>query len=102
MLVFSANMVRKKKGQTPEDMPSLKRLRIDAGLTQERLAKLIPDKSKTKTLTQSAISRWESGKDEPELTVIQMKSLCRALGKSLDELPDDLTAPFSSQSGGEN
>ena len=74
-------------------MPLLRRLRQEAGLTQAELAKQIPDKTRTKTLTQSAISRWESGEDEPELTVSQMKALCKALGKSLDELPDDLGPP---------
>lgn len=82
-----------KKNQNPEDMPVLRRLRQEAGLTQLELAKLIPDKTRTKTLTQAAISRWESGEDEPELTITQMKALCRALGKSLEELPDDLGLP---------
>ncbi|WP_232231772.1 helix-turn-helix domain-containing protein [Coleofasciculus chthonoplastes] len=70
-------------------MSTLRLLREEAGLTQIELAKQIPDKTRTRTLSQSAISRWESGQDEPELTVFQMKAFCRALGKSLDELPDD-------------
>ena len=77
------------KKPSPEDIPPLRRLRQEAGLTQAELAKQIPDKTRTKTLHQSVISRWESGEDEPELTVVQMKALCRALGKSLEELPDD-------------
>ncbi|MBE9124893.1 helix-turn-helix transcriptional regulator [Coleofasciculus sp. LEGE 07092] len=72
------------------DKSVLRRLREEAGLTQAELARQIPDKTRTKSLTQSAISRWESGEDEPELTVFQMKAFCRALGRSLDELPDDL------------
>lgn len=74
-------------------MPALRRLREQAGLTQSELAKLIPDKTRKKTLTQQAISRWESGEDEPELTIAQTKALCRALGKSLEEIPDDLGPP---------
>lgn len=74
-------------------MPALRRLREQAGLTQSELAKLIPDKTRKKTLTQQAISRWESGEDEPELTIVQTKALCRALGKSLEEIPDDLGPP---------
>lgn len=74
-------------------MPALRRLREEAGLTQLELAKQIPDKTRTKTLTQAAISRWESGEDEPELTIMQTKALCRALGKSLEEIPDDLGPP---------
>ena len=88
-----ARMPRTKRSLDSKSMPLLRRLREEAGLTQEQLAKQIPDKTRTKTLTQSAISRWESGEDEPELTVSQMKALCRALGKSLDELPDDLGPP---------
>lgn len=74
-------------------MPVLRRLREEAGLTQAELAKQIPDKTRTKTLHQSVISRWESGEDEPELTIVQTKALCRALGKSLEELPDDFGPP---------
>jgi len=50
-------------------------------------------KTRTKTLHQSAISNWETGKDEPELTIAQVKALCRALGKSLEELPEDFGPP---------
>ena len=82
-----------RKKQNPEDMPALRRLRQEAGLTQSELAKLIPDKTRRKSLTQQAISRWESGEDEPELTIAQTKALCRALGKSLEEIPDDLGPP---------
>lgn len=86
-------MPQKKQNLDPQSLPVLRRLREEAGLTQAQLAKLIPDKTRTKTLTQQAISRWESGEDEPELTISQTKAFCRALGKSLDELPDDLGPP---------
>lgn len=86
----------KKEPYTPEGIPVLRRLRQEAGLTQSELAKLIPDKTRKKTLTQQAISRWESGEDEPELTIMQTKALCRALGKSLEEIPDDLGPPTPS------
>jgi len=81
-----------KKKHSSTYVSILRRLREEAGLTQAQLAKQIPDKSRTKTLTQSAISRWESGEDEPELTVFQMKAFCRALGKSLDDLPDEFAS----------
>ncbi len=84
---------KKEQAQSPKNMPALQRLREEVGLTQAQLAKKIPDKSKKKTLHQSAISRWESGEDQPELTIPQIKALCRALGKTLDELPDDLGPP---------
>jgi putative transcriptional regulator len=91
-------MSRKKQTQDPEKMPALQILREAAGLTQSALARQIPDKTRKKTLSQKAISNWETGKDEPELTVPQIKALCRALGISIDQLPDDLGPPkrFSS------
>lgn len=87
---FCYCMVRKKKTQNPEDMPALQLLMEQAGLSQTALARQIPDRTGTKTLSQSAISRWLSGEDSPELTIRQVKALCRALGKKLEELPDDL------------
>jgi putative transcriptional regulator len=87
----------RKKPSNPEDIPVLRRLRQEAGLTQSELAKLIPDKTRTKSLTQQAISRWESGEDEPELIIAQTKALCRVLGKSLEEIPDDLGTPKRSE-----
>jgi transcriptional regulator with XRE-family HTH domain len=83
-------MARKKQNQNRENMPALQILMEQAGLNQTTLARQIPDKSGTKTLSQSAISRWLSGEDSPELTIRQVKALCRALGKKLEELPDDL------------
>ena len=89
MLIF---MLMLKNNGKKKHFSILRRLREEAGLTQAQLAKQIPDKTRTKTLTQSAISRWESGEDEPELTVFQMKAFCRALGKSLDDLPDEFAS----------
>ncbi|MEZ2275437.1 MAG: helix-turn-helix domain-containing protein [Microcoleus sp.] len=83
-------MARRKQSQNRENMPALQILMEQAGLNQTALARQIPDKTGTKTLSQSAISRWLSGEDSPELTIRQVKALCRALGKKLEELPDDL------------
>jgi putative transcriptional regulator len=58
-----------------------KKLREEAGLSQEALARLIGVTSKT-------ISNWERGTNPASLTVPQMKALCKALGVTLDELPD--------------
>ena len=86
-------MSRKKQSENPDDMPVLRRLREAAGLTQSQLAGKIPDKTRTKTLNQSVISRWESGEDEPELTIPQMRALCSALGIPFENLPDDFGSP---------
>lgn len=82
----------RKRQEDREGVSPLKQLRMQAGLTQVELARLIPDKTRTKTLTQQIVSAWEKGKYEPELTIRQMKALCRALGVTLEELPDDLGA----------
>jgi transcriptional regulator with XRE-family HTH domain len=86
-------MSKKKQAQEPKDIPALQILRQAAGLSQSALAKKIPDKTGAKTLTQQAISNWERGVDEPELTIVQMKALCEALGKTLNDLPNDLGPP---------
>ena len=80
-----------KEPQEPEELISpLKTLRQRAGLTQAELAMRIPDKTGNKTLSARAISAWERGEYQPELTIPQVKALCKALGVTLDELPDDV------------
>jgi putative transcriptional regulator len=87
-LYFFASMPKKQQ-ENDKGVSPLKQLRLKAGLTQVELAKLIPDKTRTKTLTQQIVSAWEKGKYEPELTIRQIKALCRALGVTFDELPED-------------
>ena len=72
-------------------------LREQAGLTQAGLAKLIPSKTGAGTMRQASISDWERGNTKPELTVPQMKALCRALGVNLEQLPDDFGPRWRSQ-----
>ncbi|MEG3968118.1 helix-turn-helix transcriptional regulator [Microcoleus sp. T2B6] len=91
-------MPRKKQAQDPKDIPALQILREAAGLSQAALAKQIPDRTGAKTLTRQAISNWERGLDAPELTIPQVKALCHALGKNLNELPDNLGPPKRSSS----
>jgi DNA-binding XRE family transcriptional regulator len=83
----------RKRQKNDEGVSPLKQLRIKAGLTQVELARLIPDKTRTKTLTQQIVSAWEKGKYEPELTIRQIRALCRALGVTFDELPEDFGPP---------
>jgi putative transcriptional regulator len=86
-------MARKKPTQDPKKIPALQVLREAVGLSQAALASQIPDKTGTKTLTRQAISNWERGLDVPELTIPQVKALCHAWRKNLDELPDNLGPP---------
>jgi transcriptional regulator with XRE-family HTH domain len=84
-------MTESAEQQNPGELISpLKRLRLRAGLTQAELAKLIPDKTGTGNLSQRAISAWERGEYQPELTIPQVKALCKALNVTLDELPNDV------------
>ncbi|WP_346292421.1 helix-turn-helix transcriptional regulator [Sphaerothrix gracilis] len=59
----------------------LKRLREQASLSQEELARRIGVSVKT-------ISNWERGVYPATMTVPQVKAICEALGVSLAELPD--------------
>ncbi|NMF85710.1 helix-turn-helix transcriptional regulator [Nodosilinea sp. P-1105] len=70
----------------PSPQSTLKQLREQAGLSQEGLARAIGVSGKT-------VSNWERGMSIASLTIPQVKTLCKALGVTLDELPDD----FSSQ-----
>lgn len=40
-------------------------------------------------VTPTTIARWEMGIRQPQLTVRQVKILCKVLGITLDQLPDD-------------
>ncbi len=43
--------------------------------------------------TPTTVSRWERGLSEPELTIVQVKRLCRIAGLTLEQLPDKLSQP---------
>lgn len=74
------------QSQPQNDPPlTLKQLREQAGLSQEALARQLGVSSKT-------VSNWERGMSIASLTVPQMKTLCEALGVTLDELPDDFSS----------
>ena len=83
-------MARPKKGQPQETDSPIKKLRLAAGLSQEDLARLTG-------LSVSTISRWEREPTEPTMTVYQVKAFCKAVNKTLDELPDFLRPPLKSE-----
>lgn len=79
-------MVRKRKSQSKqaeEDVVPLKAIREELNLTQAQFAVAIG-------VDPSTISRCERGLAEPNLTVLQIKRLCKLSKKSLDKLPDYL------------
>lgn len=79
-------MVRKRKSQSrqaEEDIVPLKTIREELNLTQAQFAVAIG-------VDPSTISRCERGLAEPNLTVLQIKRLCKLSKKSLDKLPDYL------------
>ena len=75
-------MARKNKSSSEENDSPLKKLREEAGLSQQALSHKIG-------VAVTTISRWERGESIAMLTVPQMKALCRAFGKSIEELPDE-------------
>ncbi len=83
-------MARPKKGQPQETDSPFKKLRLAAGLSQEDLVRVTG-------ISGSSISRWERGLAEPTMTVYQMKAFCKAVNKTLDELPDSLIRPQSEE-----
>jgi transcriptional regulator with XRE-family HTH domain len=83
-------MGRPKKGQLQETDSPFKKLRLAAGLSQDDLVRLMG-------VANSTIRRWDKGEAEPTMTVYQMKAFCKAVNKSLDELPDSLIPPQSEE-----
>jgi len=64
----------------------LKKLRLKVGLTQAELARRIG-------VSDRAVRGWEKGEYPPSLTVPQIRALCRELGVSFDDLPDQFGPP---------
>ncbi|HEY9636762.1 MAG TPA: helix-turn-helix transcriptional regulator [Coleofasciculaceae cyanobacterium] len=83
-------MARPKKGQPQETNSPFKKLRLEAGLTQDDLVRLMG-------VTSSTIRRWEKGEAEPTMTVSQIKAFCKAVNKTLDQLPDSLLPSSKSE-----
>ncbi|MEB3179068.1 MAG: helix-turn-helix transcriptional regulator [Nostocaceae cyanobacterium] len=79
-------MVDKNKSGSGDVESPLKRLREAAGLSQQELAFRIG-------VAVATISRWERGVSPAMMTIPQMKALGKALGVSLDELPDYFGPP---------
>lgn len=84
-------MTRPKKNQPQPTNSPFKKLRLMAQLSQEQLAREIG-------VAVSTVRRWEKGQAEPTMTVLQVKNFCRAVDRSLDELPDSLL-PLAGQLG---
>ena len=74
-------MNRPKKDQPQSTNSPFKKLRLQAQLSQEQLAREIG-------VAVSTVRRWEKGQAEPTMTVLQMKNFCRALNQAFEELPD--------------
>jgi DNA-binding XRE family transcriptional regulator len=75
-------MQEEKHSQEKPESP-LKQLRQRKGLTQAELARRIG-------VTDRAVRAWEKGEYPPTLTIPQLRALCRELGVTFEELPDDL------------
>jgi DNA-binding XRE family transcriptional regulator len=75
-----------KKREVDAQPSPLKLLRRRAELTQDQLARLL-------RVSTRAVQAWEGGEYQPTLTIPQIKTLCRALNCTLEELPDDVGTP---------
>lgn len=58
------------------------RLRTLRGVTQQELAEALGVSGNT-------VSRWETGRSVPLLTISQTRKLCEVLGVTFDQLPDN-------------
>lgn len=79
-------MGRTNKSGAEDSESPLKKLREEAGLSQQALSHRIG-------VAVTTISRWERGESVAMLTVPQMKALCKVFGKSIEELPDEFGLP---------
>jgi len=70
------------KKQSKEAESPLKILREGLNLTQEELARQCRIPLRTYV-------RWETGEATPRPTIPQVKALCRELGVSIEDLPDE-------------
>lgn len=59
-------------------------LRREKGITQKQIARAL-------NVSEQTVRNWEHGVYEPRFTVAQMKLLCKLFGRSLDELPNQLS-----------
>lgn len=73
-------MCPRKNDLQPTECP-IKRLRLEAGISQEALATAIG-------VAVSTIRRWEKSNCEPTMTILQMRRFCKAVAVRFDQLPD--------------
>jgi len=76
-------MSRPRRDKVQETNSPFKRLRLNAKLSQEELARHIG-------VAVSTIRRWEKGTAEPTMTVTQMKNFCNVVKQNFEELPASL------------
>ena len=83
--------MKRKKSQSSkmrkdgESVVPIKAIRLEMEMTQVEFAVAIG-------CSPTSVSFWERGLSEPQFTVRQFKRLLKASGKSVEELPDYLSA----------
>lgn len=66
-------------------------LRKELDLTQKQIADALD-------VTEQTVRNWEQGKSIPRLTIPQMKTLCRLLQRSIEDVPDNF-GPIEQSTG---
>lgn len=56
-------------------------IRRQLGLSQKQVAEALE-------VSEQTVRNWENGRTVPQLTIPQMKRLCRLLRRSIEEVPD--------------
>lgn len=80
----------------PGQESPLKTLRLQAGLTQDELAKQLTN-TVGKPISDRMIQDWEEGEYQLELSIPQVRALCRTLEVRFDELADYLYPPLQQE-----
>lgn len=61
-------------------------LRKESKLTQRQIADAL-------AVSEDTVANWENGRSIPKLEIWQVKTLCRLLSKSIEEIPDSFSSP---------
>ena len=79
-----STITKLQKFQSQKTLSPFKELRLNAQLSQEKLAEKI-------SVAVSTVRRWEKGQAEPTMTIAQWKEFCQAVKQDFNDLPNFLS-----------